>query len=153
MTDEARALLIAAVVLSGGGFVGGRATAPVPPAEVRYIHVALPPPAAAFVPPVEVAPDPAPVAPVIEEKPDSAPVAPVEAKPLPPPKPKAAAKPKPKPEPTVKKPRAEVPRQRRPTADECNQMRSAGRSVVKAGGRLRGYSDAQIERALKDCGF
>ena len=44
MTDEARALAIVAALLSGAsgsiGFVGGRMSAPVPPAEVRF--VALP---------------------------------------------------------------------------------------------------------------
>jgi hypothetical protein len=53
----------------------------------------------------------------------------------------------------VKKQRAAAVQQRRPTADECAQMRSAGRALVTAGGRLRGYSDDQINRALRDCGL
>ncbi len=122
MTNEARAILIAAAILSGvsgsAGFVGGRASAPV---EVRHV---------------------APVK-VVEPKPV------VEAVPLPRPRPKVEAKPKPK---AVKK-KTRVHRQRRPTSGECQQMRNAGRPAVKIGGRIRGYSAAQIDRALRDCGL
>jgi hypothetical protein len=139
------------------GFVGGRMSVPVPPAEVRYIPIPAPAP---LVPPVETAPaepaaivppgEPAPVAPI---EPPVVTAAPADAKPLQPSRPKVEAKPAPpKPQKAIaKKPRADVSRQRRPTADECTQMRGAGRTVVKAGGRLRGYSDDQIERALRDC--
>lgn len=124
MTNEARAILIAAAILSGvsgsAGFVGGRASAPV---EVRHV---------------------APVK-VVEPKPV------VEAVPLPRPRPKAEAKPKHKGI-AKKKPRV-VHRQRRPTSGECQQMRNAGRPAVKIGGRIRGYSAAQIDRALRDCGL
>lgn len=45
--------------------------------------------------------------------------------------------------------------QRRPTESECGQMSSAksifGRENVIAGGVGRGYSRAQVERALRDC--
>ncbi len=51
----------------------------------------------------------------------------------------------------VKKQR--VAQQRRPTTDECAQMSSFGSAAVKLGGRLRGYSDAQVNRALRECGL
>lgn len=53
----------------------------------------------------------------------------------------------------VKKQRAAVRQQRKPTASECAQMRSAGRSLVVAGARIRGYPDHVVDRALRDCGL
>jgi len=120
------------------------AGAPPPPADVAPIEA-----------PAIVAPEePAPVAPIEPEQPVAAPV---EAKPPPASKPKLEPKPKAKPKPAkaiVKKPRADDDRQqRKPTAAECAQMRSYSRTVVYAGGRVRGYSDDQIARALRDCGL
>ncbi len=97
MTDELRAFLIYSAVLAGASFVGGRMTAPVPPAEVRYVTLPAP----------VVEPEPAPVAPleppaaVVAAEPES--VAPeVEAKPAPKPRPKVEAKPKEQPKPKPK---------------------------------------------------
>lgn len=139
---EARALLMVAALLSGAsgsaGFVGGRISAPVPPAEVRIVTVPAP---------VDAAPT-EPKLPAVAAPAEAKPPPKVEAKPKP------QAKPQPKPEKAVaRKPRAVVNRQRKPTTSECAQMHQYGRSVVKAGGRLRGYSDHQIERALRDCGL
>lgn len=155
MDDQARALAIVGVLLAGAsgsaGFAGGRMSAPVPPAEVRYIPI--PAPAALFVPPAaEAEPaEPAPVAPVI-----AVPIAPAaEAKPpLPAPRPKVEAKPKPTPpKPEVKKPRPV----REPTATECAQLRfglaTIGRDGVNQKAADRGYSKAQVAGALKSCGL
>lgn len=146
ISEQGKSLLIVGALLSGasavGGFSLGRMSAPVPPAEVRYILMPAP------VPEPPVCPAPPPKA----AEPATAPEPPVEKPAPPPPPPKVAAKPAAKPEP-AKKPRAAAPRQRRPTIAECEQMRGAGRSLVMAGGRLRGYSDQQIERALRDCGI
>jgi outer membrane biosynthesis protein TonB len=64
---------------------------------------------------------------------------------------KAKAKPKPKP-----KKRATAT-QRRPTAAQCAQitigMNTIGRDGVIREGVRRGYSTAQVERALRDCGY
>lgn len=43
--------------------------------------------------------------------------------------------------------------QRKPTANECARMKSAGRQAVILGGAGFGYSTAQVERALRDCGL
>lgn len=103
MTDEGRALLIVAALLSGAsasaGFVGGRMTAPVPPAEVRYVPVSAPP--------IEVIAEPAPIAPPAEPAvpaPAEA-AAPVEVKPVKPlPRPKVEVKPKEQPKPKSRPP-------------------------------------------------
>lgn len=96
MTDEARALLIVAALLSGAsggaGFVGGRASAPVPPPEVRYVTIQIPAAAPEVAP---IAPDPQPPAAPIAEPEAAAPEA--EIKPVPKPRPKVEEKPKPKP--------------------------------------------------------
>lgn len=113
MTDEARGLLIVAALLLGGGFVGGRVTAPAPPAEVRFVHVPVPavpiaPPVAAPIEPAEAPPAAAPN----EPAPPAAAPPPVEVSPLPlpTPRPKVEAKPQPKPEKAAaKRPRATVP--------------------------------------------
>ncbi len=101
MTDEARALAIVAALLSGAsgsaGFVGGRMSAPVPPAEVRF--VALPVPALpAEVEPIEPAPSAVPMPPVSIEPP-AASTTPDDIKPLPAPRPKVEARPKEQPKP------------------------------------------------------
>lgn len=104
--DQARAILIVAALwtgaTNGASFVGGRMTAPVPPAEVRYVTLPAPAPV--------VVPEPAPVAPLELEPPaapvaaEPEPVAPpeVEAKPLPKPRPKIDAKPKAQPKPKAR---------------------------------------------------
>lgn len=102
MNEQARALLLVGALLSGvsgsTGFVGGRMTAPVPPAEVRFVQVPVP---AAVVMPAEAASvEPDVSAPKVE--PDDAVVSappPVEVKPPPA---KVDAKPKAKIEPTIK---------------------------------------------------
>jgi len=126
MTDEVRALLIVAALLSGAsgsaGFVGGRMSVSDPPAELRLIRmpprvVRMLPAEAAPAEPVTASPEapapPAPVEPVapIAEPPVSAPPpAPVEAKPLPAPRPKVEAKPKPQPKAQPKpKPERDAP--------------------------------------------
>lgn len=157
MDDQARALLIVGALLSGAsgslGYAGGRWSAPAP--EIRFVHVPVP----SIVAPVDVAPaaDPPAAAPLVDHEPApadpsspvvTAPAGPdVAAKPLPRPRPKLQA------EQPVKKARPAASRQRKPTAEECATMRAVGRTVVKVGGRSRGYSDSQIERALKDCGL
>ncbi len=95
VTDEVRGLLIVAALLSGVSFVGGRMTAPVPPAEVRYVQIPAP---VVHVPVPEAAP--------VEPAPLVEPAPPAEVKPPP----KVIAKPKPKPQP-VKEPK----RRREPT--------------------------------------
>ncbi len=93
MTNEARALAIVAALLSGAsgsiGFVGGRMSAPVPPAEVRF--VALPAPAQVMTPEDDPAPieglPPAESAPVPKPAPAAPVAAQVDAKPS---RPKAA---------------------------------------------------------------
>ena len=143
-------------VVGGGGFTAGRLTAPAPPAEVRFVHVPAPAPLAVSAPEEDPAPlDPVPVDPVTRAPLEQIAPPAVEPTPLPQSRPKVEAKPEPrKSEKAVtKKPRTVVSRQRRPTAKECEQMHAAGRMVVKAGGRLRGYSDDQIDRALRDCGL
>lgn len=113
MTDEARALLIVAALLSGAsgsaGFVGGRMSVPAPPAEVRYVPIpaaaALAPalPDAAPTPPAAVVPAAPAIVPPVE--PPAASAAPVEAKPVPPARPKVDAKPKePPPKPQKSRP-------------------------------------------------
>lgn len=146
--DQARAILIVAALwtgaTSGASFTAGRMTAPVPPMEVRYVTISIPTP---VVVPEALPAEPVAIPSVVEPTHDP-PAAPVETRPPP----KAEPKPKAKPEKViVKKPRAVVIRQREPTTDECEQMRFYGRTVVKAGGRARGYSGGQIERALRDC--
>lgn len=106
MTDEGRAILIVAALLSsasgGSGFVAGRVSAPVPPAEVRYVRIPVPAPV--------VVPEPAPVVPIEPEPPaavapvaEPEPVAPeVEAVPLPQPRPKVEVKPKAQPKPKAR---------------------------------------------------
>jgi hypothetical protein len=169
VTDEARALLIVAALLfgagNGTGFVGGRMSVEPPPPEVRIVRM---PPRIMRVPVADAAPAEAAPAvaaqPVVPEPPAQVEPAPVEtvpmpaprlaiAKPDPQPKPQPKASPKPEKDAHAKKPRAAASRQRKPTADECAQMRAAGRTIVNAGGRLRGYSDDQIDRAWRDCGF
>lgn len=54
---------------------------------------------------------------------------------------------------TVKKQRVAGRQQRKPTANECARMTSAGRAVVTVGARLRGYPDDVVQRALRDCGL
>lgn len=100
MTDEARALLIVAALLSGAsGSVGGvigRVTAPVPPAEVRYVTISAPAP-----------PEPVAMPPVVEPAPAPPPEPPAVVETKPPPKgeakPKAQVKPQAKPRPAVQK--------------------------------------------------
>lgn len=112
--DQVRALLIVAALLSGAsgsaGFVGGRMSVPVPPAEVRYVPVPVPLASAApaEAPPIE---PPVAAAPNEIEPAASAPAARVEAAPLPMPRPKVEAKPsQPKPEkPAAKRPRPRAP--------------------------------------------
>lgn len=99
MTDEGRAILIVAALLAGAagsaGFVGGRMTAPVPPAEVRYVTIQAPVVAPEPVAPIEPVPAPPPV---VSAEPE--PVVPeVEAKPVPKPRPKVEEKPKLRPKP------------------------------------------------------
>lgn len=115
--DQARAIAIVGALLAGAsgsaGFVGGRMTAPAPPAEVRFVHV---PPPAPLAPSAGASPgEPLPIppealSPVPLIKPPAAP--PVEAIPTPQPRPKVESKPKPqpKPEPAARKPRAPVKR-------------------------------------------
>lgn len=140
MTDEARALAIVAALLSGAsgsaGFVGGRISAPVPPAEVRY--VTLPAPA-----PVVVEP-PAPVAP-LELEPPAAPVAAepgpapeVESAPVPKPRPKIEAKPKAQPKPkarpsTLKKslPSCDVVRREKQRMSYAEQLAAYARASAE----------------------
>jgi len=111
VTDEGRAILIVAALLSSvsgsGGFVAGRVSAPVPPAEVRYVTIEVPvavpppvaPPAAAEVAPTEPEPKPpAAAAPAAEPEP----VPEVEAAPVPKPRPKVEAKPKAQPKPKAR---------------------------------------------------
>lgn len=110
MTDEGRGLLMVAALLVGGGFVGGRMTAPVPKPEVRYIPIFAPVQMPAEAAPIDETPpavpvEPTPVAPI---EPPAVTAPPVEAKPLPPPRPKVEAKPQPKPE-RAKRPRATAP--------------------------------------------
>lgn len=105
MTDEGRAILIVAALLSSvsgsGGFVAGRVSAPVPPAEVRY--VTIPAPAAVVLSPVDVAPEPLPALPAAPVVAEPEPVAPeLEAAPLPKPRPKVEEKPKSKPKPKAR---------------------------------------------------
>jgi outer membrane biosynthesis protein TonB len=119
VTDEARALLIVAALLSGAsatsGFVGGRLSVSAPAPEVRLIR--MPPRVVRLLPPEAVAAEPAlpeapapPVplepAPPIAEPPVSAPPV-VEATPLPQPRPKVE---QPKPQPKVQpKPQPKAP--------------------------------------------
>lgn len=151
MTDELRALLLALCVWGGLCFAGGRYTAPVPPAEVRYVpvHVPAPAPLAEAVP-IEPAAE-SPVVPVPVEPP---PVtgAPVDAKPIiPAPRPKIEAKPKPHAKPEVRKSRPV----RAPTAAECAQLRfglaTIGRDGVTQKAKERGYSRIQVAGALTAC--
>lgn len=119
MDDQARALAIVAAVLSSlsgsAGFVGGRMTAPSPPAEVRFVHV---PAAAAVAPSAEAAPveppaiAPVPLAPMTKTEPNdpAASSPPIVKPPLPQPRPKVDAKPKEQPK--VPKPRAATPARR-----------------------------------------
>lgn len=113
INDELKALLIVGAVLSGAsatsGFVGGRMTAPEPPAEVRIVRMPprlvrmLPPEAVPVVEPVlPEAPAPPPIEPVppIAEPPVIAPPV-IEAPLLPPPRPKVE-QPKPKPKPPLR---------------------------------------------------
>lgn len=95
--DQARAILIVAALwtgaTNGASFVGGRMTAPVPPAEVRYVTLPAPAPVVVAPPEVVVPLEPEPPAAPVAAEPE--PVAPeVEAKPLPKPRPKIDAKPK-----------------------------------------------------------
>lgn len=113
MTDhERKALLICAALLAGvsggGGFAGGRVTAPAPPqAEVREVVRYVPIPAPAVLAPMAEAPD-APV--VVPVEPAASPPV-VETKPLPPPvemkRPKVEAK---SPAKSAPKPRAPAPK-------------------------------------------
>ena len=105
MTDEARALAIVAALLSGAsgsaGFVGGRISAPVPPAEVRYVHVPIP---TVPVVPIEEAAPLAPVTgPLVEVNP-----------PVPTPRPEVETAPKAKP-PALAKPRPPAPKKSLPS--------------------------------------
>lgn len=100
MTDEARRFLIYSAVLfcAGGGVggVGGRMTAPVPPAEVRYVTLPAPAPVVVEEPAPVVPLDPPPAAAEPEPVPE------VEAAPVPKPRPKIEAKPKAQPKPKAK---------------------------------------------------
>lgn|GEM_PF-5161671 len=147
--DQARALLIVGALLSaasgGAGFVGGRASAPVLPVEVRFVHVPAPPalaPLTAPVAPVEAAPLPA-----IE------PPAKVEAAPLPQPRPKIEAKPKALPKREPAKPRPV----RKPTASECAQLKigmlTIGRAGVYEKAKDRNYTKGQVDWAIAACGL
>lgn len=156
MNDQARALLFVAALFGGGGYTGGRVTAPAPPAEVRFVYVPAPAPLAESVP-EEAPPVAAPVdrvtrAPLDPPAAVSDPPA-VEAKPLPQPRPKIDAKPKPKPpvKPAVTKPRPV----RKPTAAECAQLKlgmlTIGRDGVNEKAKARGYTSAQVAWALSAC--
>ncbi len=154
--DQARALAIVAALLSGAsgsaGFVGGRASVSVPPAEVRYVQLPVPIVVPAL--PVEASPvEPVPTPPDAEPAPPATAIEPPEAKPLPAPRPKVEAKPKPKPKPEspVQKPRPV----RSPTASECAQLRfglaTIGRDGVNRQANARGYTNAQVSWALSAC--
>jgi outer membrane biosynthesis protein TonB len=118
VTDEARALLIVAALLSGAsstaGFVGGRMSVEAPPAEVRLVR--MPPRIVRMLPPEAVPVEPVPealappasveAAPAIAEPPVSAPPV-VQATPLPLPRPKVE---QPKPQPKAQpKPQPKAP--------------------------------------------
>ncbi len=110
--EQARALLIVVALLMGAagsaGFVGGRMTAPVPPAEVRIVQIPAPVEVAPIEPPAVLPAPPAP--PAVEPDPPVAP--PVEVKP--PAKPKVDAKPKAQAKP---KPRPPAPKKTLPSCD------------------------------------
>ena len=53
MNDQARALLFVAALFGGGGYTGGRVTAPAPEPEVRFVHIPMP---AIMAPQIDVAP-------------------------------------------------------------------------------------------------
>lgn len=136
MTDEARALLIVAALLSGAsgsaGFVGGRISAPAPVAEVRYVTIPAP-----VVAPLEVAPQP-PAAPAAVEPEPAAPD--LEAKPLPRPRPKVEPPSKPKVRPSALKkslPSCDVVRREYHRMNYAQQMAAYARASAeeKAHGR------------------
>ncbi len=100
MNDQARALLFVAALFGGGGYTGGRVTAPAPEPEVRFVHIPMP---AIMAPQIDVAPvelAPVPASPAtVPTEPDPVAAAPAaEPKPLPRPRPKVEVKPKPRPE-------------------------------------------------------
>lgn len=123
MDDQARAFLIYSALLlgvgGGGGFAGGRMTAPATPFEVRFVHIPVPaislPAESALVEPEDPVPQAPPLAsiPIEPEPVVIAPPAQLEEKPqLPQPRPKLEAKPKPKPQPKpepARKPRKALP--------------------------------------------
>lgn len=161
MNEEQRALLIVGALLSSmsgtGGFVGGRVSAPVPPAEVRVVRVQARP--------VLIAPSPrsvpeAPPTAVVEPAIPPAPAEPqppvAEAKPpLPAPRPKVETnletKPRPHPRPAAPRPA------RKPTASECAQLKlgmlTIGKDGVITKAKARGYSSSQVVWAISACGL
>lgn len=158
MSEQARAFLIYSALLlgvgGGGGFAGGRMTAPATPFEVRFVHIPVP----AISLPAEPVPaepeDPVPQAPPLASipmEPVRAPPAQLEEKPpLPQPRPKLEAKPKPKPQP---KPRPI----RKPIASECAQLKigmlTIGKSGVYEKAKARNYTKAQVDWAVSVCGL
>ena len=118
MSEQARALLIYSALLlgvgGGGGFAGGRMSAPVPPAEVRIVTIPAPP--AVVIPPEATLVEPVVPVPLPKvERDETAVSPPVEVKPSPPKidaRPKAVIKPQAKPE---AKPRAPAPKKSLPS--------------------------------------
>lgn len=121
MNDEARAFLIVGALIASvsgsGGFVGGRVTAPLPPAEVRYVPIPVPvAPLAEAVPIDPPAPAVVEPAPQVEPPVATAPP-PIETKPmLPAPRPKVEAAPKAKP---AAQPKPRPPAAKNTTLPSC----------------------------------
>lgn len=160
MNDQAKALLFVAAFFGGGGFTGGRVTAPAPPAEVRVVRLPsrpmpIPQPAVEAAPEVPAAAEPAvplspaeplPPPPIAEEKPSV---------PVPAPRPKVETKAETKPKPHSK-PMAPRPA-RKPTASECAQLKlgmlTIGKDGVITKAKARGYSSSQVAWAISACGL